>query len=255
MPQRPRRTPLAVAAAALTFAATGAAPIGALADTTPTANAPPGATAAGGGEDPVPNHVFPLAEAVKGVKGQGPLVAKIDVEQAGKPLGSFTCELFEKEAPNAVANFVGLARGLRPFKDPSSGQWVKRPFYDGLQFHRVIPDFMIQGGDPKGSGAGDPGYAFPDEIPPSLSFDKPGMLAMANRGAGTGTQGSQFFITERPTPWLNGKHTIFGRCEPVELVAKIAAVPKGVRDRPAEPVVMKRVTISRGAVGKTGKTR
>jgi peptidyl-prolyl cis-trans isomerase A (cyclophilin A) len=211
------------------------------------------ASAGGGGEDPVPNHVFPLADALKGVKGSGPLVAKLDIEQGGKPMGTFTCELFEKETPNAVANFVGLALGLRPFKDPTSGQWVKRPFYDGLIFHRVIKDFMIQGGDPKGTGTGDPGYSFPDELVPSLSFDKPGLLAMANRGPGT--QGSQFFITEKETPWLNQRHTIFGKCEPVDLVAKIASVPKGQRDKPADPVVIKKVTVARGAGKATGKKK
>jgi len=241
MPHHRRRSALAAAALSLSIG-TGAGD--ALAADAPAATA---AT-----EDPVPNHVFPLAEALKGVKGQGPLVAKLEVEQAGKPLGTFTCELFEKEAPNAVANFVGLARGLRPFKDSSTGQWVKRPFYDGLQFHRVIKDFMIESGDPKGTGAGDPGYAFPDELVPSLSFDKPGTLAMATRGGVAGTQGSQFFITERETPWLNQRHTIFGRCEPVELVSKIAGLPKAPRDsKPTEPVVIKRVTIARGAAKAT----
>jgi peptidyl-prolyl cis-trans isomerase A (cyclophilin A) len=204
-----------------------------------------------GAADPVPNHTLSLEDATKGLKGAGPLVAKLDIEQAGKSLGTFTCELFEKQTPKTVANFVGLARGERPFKDPKTNEWVKRPFYNGLVFHRVIPDFMIQGGDPKGNGTGDPGYEFGDEIDESLKMDKGGVLAMANRGPGT--NGSQFFITEKPTPWLSGRHTIFGQCDPVDLVTKIARVPKGPRDLPTEAVVIKKVTISRGAPTKGGK--
>src|SRR3954468_14943969 len=207
--------------------------------------APAFADSSAGSADPVPNHVMALEDATKGVKGTGTLMAKIDVEQAGKSLGSFMCELFEKQAPKTVANFVGLARGVRPWKDPKTGEWVKKPLYDGTVFHRVIPDFMIQGGDPKGTGTGDPGYEFADEFDDSLKMDKGGILAMANRGPGT--NGSQFFITEKPTPWLTGKHTIFGACEPVDLVTKIARVPKGPRDVPTETVTMKKVTISRGA--------
>jgi peptidyl-prolyl cis-trans isomerase A (cyclophilin A) len=194
--------------------------------------------------DPIAEHLIPLAEALKGVKGSGPLTAKIDVEQAGAPLGSFSCELFEKETPKTVANFVGLARGVRPFRDPKTKEWVKRPLYDGLVFHRVIPDFMIQGGDPNGNGTGDPGYEFADEIVDSLKMDKPGILAMANRGPGT--NGSQFFITEKAAPWLTGRHTIFGQCEPLELISKITHLPRGPRDVPNEPVVIKKLTIQRG---------
>ncbi len=205
----------------------------ALADTT--------AAAAG---DPIASHSIALEDATKGVKGTGTLMAKIDVEQAGKSLGSFTCELFEKQAPKTVANFVGLARGVRPWKDPKTGEWVKKPLYDGTVFHRVIPEFMIQGGDPKGTGTGDPGYEFGDEFDPSLQMDKGGVLAMANRGPGT--NGSQFFITEKATPWLNGKHTIFGQCQPLDLEMKIARVPTGARNMPNDPVTIKKVTISRG---------
>jgi peptidyl-prolyl cis-trans isomerase A (cyclophilin A) len=203
-----------------------------------------------GGADPVANHTISLEDATKGLKGSGPLIAKIDVEQGGKMMGTFTCELFEKQTPKTVANFVGLARGERPFKDPKTGEWVKKPFYNGLVFHRVIPDFMIQGGDPKGNGSGDPGYEFADEFDDSLKMDKGGILAMANRGPGT--NGSQFFITEKATPWLSGRHTIFGACEPVDLVTKIARVPKGPRDVPTETITMKKVTITRGAA-KGGK--
>jgi peptidyl-prolyl cis-trans isomerase A (cyclophilin A) len=200
--------------------------------------------------DPVPNHVMSLEDATKGLKGSGTLVAKLEIEQSGKPLGTFTCELFDKQAPKTVANFVGLARGERPFKDPKTGEWVKKPFYNGLTFHRVIPDFMIQGGDPAGNGTGDPGYSFPDEFSEDLKMDKSGLLCMANRGPGT--NGSQFFITEKATPWLTGRHTIFGACEPLELVTKISHLPKGPRDLPTEPVIIKKVTITRGAA-KGGK--
>jgi peptidyl-prolyl cis-trans isomerase A (cyclophilin A) len=194
--------------------------------------------------DATPPAPLTIEEATKGLKGTGPLIAKIEVDQGGKPMGTFTCELFEKQTPKTVANFVGLARGLRQFKDPKTAAWTKKPFYDGLVFHRVIPGFMIQGGDPKGNGTGDPGYEFEDEIVPDLKMDKGGILAMANRGPGT--NGSQFFITEKGAPWLTGKHTIFGSCEPLDLVTKIAGVPKGPRDVPTDPVTMKKVTISRG---------
>jgi len=135
--------------------------------------------------------------------------------------GSLTCRLFEKEAPETVANFVGLAMGTKEWTDPRNGQKAKKPLYDGTVFHRVIPNFMIQGGDPLGTGTGDPGYRFKDEFQSGRNFDKPGLLAMAN--AGPNTNGSQFFITEVPTPHLNNRHTIFGECiQGFELVPKIA---------------------------------
>jgi peptidyl-prolyl cis-trans isomerase A (cyclophilin A) len=209
--------------------------------------APRGARAAD--DDPV-HGKFTLDDATKGLPGPAgaPLAAKIETSE-----GTFTCQLFDKQAPNTVANFVGLARGLRPWKD-KTGQWVKKPLYDGLIFHRVIPRFMIQGGDPEGTGRGNPGYAFADEISPDLKFDKPGLLAMANRGGGTSTNGSQFFITEGTPQHLNGMHTIFGACEPVSLVTKITGVEKGPGDRPVKDVVIKKVTISRdkGAKGAKG---
>jgi peptidyl-prolyl cis-trans isomerase A (cyclophilin A) len=195
-------------------------------------------------EDPAKGK-FTLEEATKGVKGPAgaPLVAKIETTE-----GTFTCQLFEKDAPITVANFVGLARGLRPWKDPKTNTWVKKPLFDGLIFHRVIPGFMIQGGDPLGVGTGNPGYRFQDEFSPNLKFDKPGLLAMAN--AGPATNGSQFFITEGTPQHLTGRHTIFGQCEPVSLVTKIASVEKGPRDKPVKDVVMKKVTISREKPGK-----
>jgi peptidyl-prolyl cis-trans isomerase A (cyclophilin A) len=148
-----------------------------------------------------------------------------------------------------VANFVGLARGTRPWKDPKTGSWVtKKPLYDGLIFHRVIPGFMIQGGDPLGTGTGNPGYRFEDEFSPDLKFDKPALLAMAN--AGPATNGSQFFITEGTPEHLTGRHTIFGQCDPLSLVTKITGVERGPRDKPVTDVVIKKVTISRGKKAK-----
>ena len=126
-------------------------------------------------------------------------------------LGDIVINLFENHAPTTVANFVGLAKGEREWTDPATGQRTSRPLYDGVIFHRVIPGFMIQGGDPLGQGIGGPGYEFDDEIHPELNFTAPYMLAMANAGKrmGRGTNGSQFFITVSPTTWLQGKHTIF----------------------------------------------
>ena len=196
-------------------------------------------------EDPVAGHTISVDEATKGLKGPGTLEAKIEIEQGGKSLGTFTCELFEQKTPKTVANFVGLARGTRPFRDVKTGQWVKRPFYDGLTFHRVIPGFMIQGGDPQGNGTGNPGYRFEDEFVSDLKFDKTALLAMAN--AGPTTNGSQFFITEGTPDHHNGRHTIFGACTPADLVKTIARVPTGPRNLPNDPVVMKKVTIQRTA--------
>ncbi len=135
--------------------------------------------------------------------------------------GDLVVKLLPEKAPKTVANFVELAEGTREWTDPKSGQKVKRPLYDGTVFHRVIPEFMIQGGDPLGTGTGGPGYRFEDEIGPDNRFDRPGLLAMAN--AGPGTNGSQFFITEVPTPHLNRGHTIFGEVvKGGELIARIA---------------------------------
>ncbi len=158
--------------------------------------------------------------------------------------GDFTARLFEQEAPNTVANFVGLAEGSKEFSDPKSGAKTKRPFYDGLIFHRVIPDFMIQGGCPQGTGTGGPGYKFGDEFHPSLNHSQPGMLSMAN--AGPGTNGSQFFVTVAPTTWLDRKHSVFGQVvEGYDVVEKISKTPRDGQDRPKIPVVMQKVTIER----------
>lgn len=156
--------------------------------------------------------------------------------------GNITCVLFGKEAPRTVENFVGLAQGTIEWTDPKTIEKVKKPLYDGVVFHRVIPGFMVQGGDPLGSGIGGPGYQFEDEFVPSLVFDQPGILAMAN--SGPNTNGSQFFITLAPTPWLNGHHTIFGQVTGgQDVVEKIALVKRDGRDKPIEPVIIQKITI------------
>jgi peptidyl-prolyl cis-trans isomerase A (cyclophilin A) len=169
-----------------------------------------------GASDPL-NQPLSLEQALDGLAGSGPgLNALIKTD-----LGDFSCKLFTDLAPGTVANFVGLARGIRGFQDPHSARWVQRPFYDGLVFHRVIPGFMIQGGCPLGNGSAGPGYTIADEPDLRVRFDRGGLLAMAN--SGPNTNGSQFFITEQATAWLNDRHTIFGECGPLELVKTITA--------------------------------
>ncbi len=181
------------------------------------------------------------SEAAEKVPGPG-VYAVFDTS-----MGKITCRLFEKEAPKTVANFIGLAEGTKKWIDPVTGQPQNgKKLYDGLIFHRVIPNFMIQGGDPRKDGTGGPGYQFEDEIAPKLRFDKPGRLAMAN--AGPNTNGSQFFITDAPTPWLDGRHTIFGELvSGMDVVQKIARAPRSQdgRDRPLQDAVIKTVTIVR----------
>src|SRR5450755_1720914 len=159
--------------------------------------------------------------------------------------GNIVCRLFEKEAPKTVANFVDLAEGKREWTNPTSKKKVTDPLYHGTIFHRVIPDFMIQGGDPMGTGFGGPGYQFEDETKGSAHrFDKGGKLAMAN--SGPNTNGSQFFITVVNTDWLTGKHTIFGEVvEGYDVVEKISKAKRGAQDRPATPIVLESVTIER----------
>lgn len=173
------------------------------------------------------------------IPGSGQLYARFETS-----MGDIVCLLHEKLTPNTVKNFVGLATGQLEFTDPHTGQTVKRPFYDGLTFHRVIPDFMIQGGCPIGNGTGGPGYNFRDEFVDSLRHSEPGMLSMAN--AGPNTNGSQFFITEVPTPHLDRHHTIFGKViDGMDVVRQIARVRRDHRDRPLEPVMIKHITIYR----------
>jgi peptidyl-prolyl cis-trans isomerase A (cyclophilin A) len=157
--------------------------------------------------------------------------------------GTFTATLMPESAPATVENFVGLATGSKAWIDPRDGQKKTEPLFDGTVFHRVISEFMIQGGDPTGTGAGDPGYRFADEFGEGApTFNQPGRLAMAN--AGPNTNGSQFFITVAETPWLNGRHTIFGQVtEGYDIVEQIAAVATGANDRPLEDVVIERIDI------------
>jgi peptidyl-prolyl cis-trans isomerase A (cyclophilin A) len=160
--------------------------------------------------------------------------------------GDIEVKLFPDHAPKTVANFTELAEGKREWKHPRTGATTSDPLYDGTVFHRVISGFMIQGGDPLGTGTGGPGYKFADEFHPELQFDRPYLLAMAN--AGPGTNGSQFFITVGPTPHLNRRHSIFGEVADADsraVVDRIAATPTGSMDRPAEDVVIESVVIER----------
>ncbi len=166
-------------------------------------------------------------------------------------MGNFTCELFQFQAPNAVANFIGLAEGTKEWKDPRTGRVMKgRRFYDNTRFHRILDRFMIQGGDPTGTGTGDPGYRFNDEIVRNLKHDREGRLSMAN--SGPNTNGSQFFITLGPVSSLDGKYTLFGQVvEGMDVVRSIGkvpvVVPRGGREKssPVTPVILKKVTIER----------
>ena len=158
--------------------------------------------------------------------------------------GSFTVRLMPEHAPKTVQNFKELATGAREWTDPRDGAKKSDPLYPGTIFHRVIDGFMIQGGDPMGSGTGGPGYVFEDECPPGgPSFDKPGLLAMAN--AGPGTNGSQFFVTVAPTTWLTGRHTIFGEItDGYDVVEAISKVSVGAQDRPKDDIVVERIDIA-----------
>ena len=159
--------------------------------------------------------------------------------------GDFTVRLFDAEAPKTVENFAGLAEGTKEWTDPRSGKKVKQPYYNGTVFHRVIDQFMIQGGDPLGQGTGGPGYNFADEFSPKLRHDKAGILSMANRGPNT--NGGQFFITLAPTPWLDNKHSIFGEIvNGMDVVKKIGRTKTSKPgDRPLTPIAIQSVTIER----------
>ncbi len=214
-----------------------------LAQSTPPATPPPvapatSAPATAQAPDAVPDAPSTIAHDLPPAVPTGPTVV-IDTT-----MGRLTCKLFDKEAPLTSANFIGLATGAKEWTDPVTLKKVTNvPFYDGTTFHRVIPGFMIQGGDRLGTGEGDAGFYIPDEISPALRFDVPGRLAMAN--SGPGTDGSQFFITEAAQPVLDGKYTIFGQCDPhtVLMVKGIALVDRNAQDKPLSPVVMNKVTI------------
>jgi peptidyl-prolyl cis-trans isomerase A (cyclophilin A) len=187
-----------------------------------------------------------LVSVSLGLAGEGPEKKAPIYATFKTSMGDIVVLLFDDKAPKTVANFVGLASGTREWLDPKSGEKVKRPLYNGTIFHRVIPGFMIQGGDPVGNGTGGPGYRFEDEFHPDLRHSKAGILSMAN--AGPNTNGSQFFITHQPTPFLDGKHSVFGEvAKGQEIVVAIGAVPRDPRDRPIKDVVLKEVVISRGS--------
>jgi peptidyl-prolyl cis-trans isomerase A (cyclophilin A) len=178
--------------------------------------------------------------AEKETKVDGPLYAIFKTS-----MGDIVVRLFEDKAPKTVENFVGLASGTKEWTDPKAGNKVKRPLYNGTIFHRVIPNFMIQGGDPLGRGTGGPGYKFTDEFHPDLRHNKGGILSMAN--AGPNTNGSQFFITHVPTPHLDNRHSVFGEVvQGQEVVVAIGNAPRGPGDRPLKDVVLNEVIISRG---------
>lgn len=185
---------------------------------------------------------FTLDEALAGLPGN-PSDALWAILKT--PRGPLECELHVDVVPKTIANFVGLARGLRPWYDKPSDAWVKRPYYDNTIFHRVIPGFMVQAGDPSGTGLGNPGYIIEDEIDPELIHDAPGVLSMANRGPNTGS--AQFFITLNPTPHLDGKHTVFGHCNDaaMQLADDIALVPRDSNDKPRDPELLTAVEIVR----------
>ena len=179
-------------------------------------------------------------DILKAVPGEGKLVAILHTN-----MGDLEVDLFEHQAPNTVANFVGLAMGTKAWLDPKTKEVRNDPFYDGVIFHRIIKNFMIQGGDPTGTGMGGPGYKFKDEFNPELRHTGPGILSMAN--AGPNTNGSQFFICEVATPHLDGRNAVFGKARDAALVSKIASVPTGRGDRPIEDVRIERVTVKREA--------
>jgi peptidyl-prolyl cis-trans isomerase A (cyclophilin A) len=182
----------------------------------------------------------PQATAAVTMQPNGPTVV-MDTS-----MGRITCQFYQKQAPLAVANFIGLAEGTKDWTDPATKKKMHhKPYFDGTTFHRVIPGFMIQGGDPTGTGMGDPGFSFDDEFDPNLNFDRPGRLAMAN--SGPNTNGGQFFITEAGYDSLNQHYTLFGQCDDssVLVVKSIAQVERDSEDKPLEPVVLKKVTIFR----------
>jgi peptidyl-prolyl cis-trans isomerase A (cyclophilin A) len=185
---------------------------------------------------------FSLEEAVAGLPIDGSLVAEI-----GTDFGTVFCDLYADRVPHTVANFVGLARGLRPWWDARGGEWVRRPYYRGLTFHRVIPGYLVQGGDYLGDGTGTVGYTIPDEPHDTLAHDRAGQLAMANH-EGPDTSGAQFFFTDGPAPQLDGQgYTIFGQCRPQHVISQLARVPQRADsgNRPLTDISITRVIIRR----------
>ena len=185
--------------------------------------------------------VFGLGANVKGQEKKGPLYATLKTS-----MGDIVIQLFDEKAPKTVANFVGLASGTKEWTDSKTGEKVKKPLYNGTIFHRVIPGFMIQGGDPLGNGTGGPGYRFEDEFHADLRHTKGGILSMAN--AGPNTNGSQFFITLAPTLHLDNRHSVFGEVvKGQDVIVAIGNTARDARDRPTKDVVLKEVVISRGS--------
>ena len=221
---------LSAASASLVLASLALAPLAVAQQTTPPATPAPAPD--------LPDA--PQATAAAMIHPNGPSVV-MDTS-----MGRITCQFYQQQAPKAVANFIALAEGTIDWTDPATKkkQHHKR-YFDNTTFHRVIPGFMIQGGDPTGTGMGDPGFSFDDEFDPALNFDQPGRLAMAN--SGPNTNGSQFFITEEPYDSLNQHYTLFGQCDPasVTVVQSIARVERNADDKPLTPVVLKKVTIVR----------
>ena len=231
---RPEPTPTPAVSAA-SFATPAAPAAQTPSPEPPKAEAPPAPKVPVSEDDPV-HGKFTLDDATAGLAGKGPLVAEIETD-----LGKLSCDLYDDKAPITVANFVGLSRGLRPFKAPD-GKWTKKPAYDGTTFHRVVKGFMIQGGDPYGTGAGEPGYVIPDEVWPGSAHDQRGLLCMANRGPNT--NGQQFFIMDAAARHLDGGYTIFGKCGPDAVIEKLASVE--VRgDHSVTPSKIKKVTVKR----------
>jgi peptidyl-prolyl cis-trans isomerase A (cyclophilin A) len=204
----------------------------------PTAPTPPPAPPATPPADGDPaKGKFTIEDATQGLPKDGKLIAEIDTDK-----GKLECELYADKAPITVANFVGLARGLRPWKDPKSGTWVKKPLYDGTPFHRIIKGFMIQGGDPNGNGSGGPGFEIVDEIWEGAKHDQRGLLCMANRGKNT--NGSQFFIMDGAANHLDGGYTVFGKCGPDSVIEAIATSEVS-GDRAVNAPKVKKVTVKR----------
>ncbi|MCB9603829.1 MAG: peptidylprolyl isomerase [Sandaracinus sp.] len=197
------------------------------------------------------NGEFTLEEAVVGLPTDGSLVAEIDTT-----LGTIFCDLFADKVPNTVANFTGLARGTRAWWDPRRGEWRRaEPYYDGTLFHRVIPGYLIQGGDLYADGSGNPGYSIPDEPHPEMTHDRAGLLCMAS--SAENENGAQFFITDGATPDLDAdtRYTIFGRCRDLEIVERIARVPQTDGNRPMTDVEIERLRVRRVAGGAANAVR